>query len=226
MCSMTENGMSDITYHEAVDFLLPRHYSGRIPSISYAFGWYEDGNLQAVCTFGIPASPALCSGICGTEYRDKVIELNRLCRLDTFTKPLSQFVAWCLRQLSAYNLIVVSYSDTAMNHHGYIYQACNFLYTGETKARTDKYTDGNRHSRHYDNGAQDGKRKIRSAKHRYVYFASDKQHRKLYRSVLRYAVFQYPKGDNSTYCLGEYLQPNILDPESKIGVLTSQPNGL
>ena len=41
-----------ITYQEAVDFLLPRHYSGRKPQISYAFGWFIDATLVAVCTFG------------------------------------------------------------------------------------------------------------------------------------------------------------------------------
>lgn len=46
-----------IDYQTAVDFLLPRHYSGRVPSISKAFGWYINGELKAVCSFGKPASP-------------------------------------------------------------------------------------------------------------------------------------------------------------------------
>lgn len=45
---------------EAWDFLKPRHYSGRKPQISQAFGWYIDKKLVAVCTFGKPASPPLC----------------------------------------------------------------------------------------------------------------------------------------------------------------------
>ena len=49
----------------ASDFLLPRHYSGRIPSITKAFGWFVDGELKAVCTFGKPASPYICDGVCG-----------------------------------------------------------------------------------------------------------------------------------------------------------------
>lgn len=124
-----------INYKQAVDFLLPRHYSGRIPSISYAFGLFENNNLVAVCSFGTPASPSLCKGILGIEYKSKVIELNRLCRVETYNKQLSKFVSQCLRELKKYNLVVVSYSDTAMNHHGYIYQACNFYYTGKTKEK-------------------------------------------------------------------------------------------
>ena len=127
---------------EAKEFLLPRHYSGRSPSISWAFGWFINDELQAVCTFGKPASASLCDGVCGKKFSSQVYELNRLCRRETFELPLSMFVSYCLRQLKQLNLIIVSYSDMAMNHHGYIYQACNFVYTGCTKERTDIYAGG------------------------------------------------------------------------------------
>ena len=55
----------EISQELAADFLLPRHYSGRIPSISKAFRWFVKGELKAVCTFGKPASPNLCVGVCG-----------------------------------------------------------------------------------------------------------------------------------------------------------------
>ena len=132
----------EIDSKTAVDFLLPRHYAGRVPTISKAYGWYSGKNLVAVCTFGKPASPPLCVGVCGPEYSKHVFELNRLCRVDGWDEPLSQFVSACLRRLRVMDWIIVSYSDTAMNHHGYIYQACNFLYTGCTKPRTDKYVGG------------------------------------------------------------------------------------
>ena len=41
-----------IKYTQAIKFLLPKHYSGRIPSITYAFGLFKDEELKAVCTFG------------------------------------------------------------------------------------------------------------------------------------------------------------------------------
>ena len=47
---MTE--IKTIAYDTAKDFLLPRHYSGRIPSISYAYGCYNDDNLVGVLTVG------------------------------------------------------------------------------------------------------------------------------------------------------------------------------
>jgi len=212
-----------IDYGTAADFLLLRHYSGRIPVISYAFGWYVDNELAAVCTFGKPASNSLCTGICGKEYAGRVFELNRLCRLEYLKEPLSYFVSACLRRLSGDNLIIVSYSDTAMGHHGYLYQACNFLYTGATKPRTDKYTLGGKHARHYNkNNANqlkifsvidDGNelRVLRSSKHRYVFFAmKDKKLKKKARSAMAYSVEPYPKGDNDTYELGNYLKPVVI----------------
>ena len=200
-----------LNFQQAKDFLLPRHYFGRMPSISYAYGWYLDQQLVAVCTFGKPASNSLCKGICGQDFSSHVYELNRLCRIDNLQEQISCFVSACLRRLSCYNLIIVSYSDTAMAHNGYIYQACNFLYTGLTKKRTDKYTEGNKHSRHYNNDEQKGLRKVRSAKHRYVYFAmKNKKLKKQALKKLNYEISDYPKGQNKNYKLGNYLEPQII----------------
>ena len=206
-----------ITFEQAVTFLLPRHYSGRTPSISIAFGWFIDNKLVAVCSFGKPASPSLCKGILGEEYASQVYELNRLCRIENLNEQLSSFVAACLRRLRPKNWIIVSYSDTDMHHNGFIYQASNFIYTGLTKERTDKYTEGNKHSRHYKNENQGNLRKIRSAKHRYVYFATfDKKLKKMWLENLMYPVMEYPKGVNSNYVLGDYLKTRIIEKDIAI----------
>lgn len=200
-----------IEYHIAIDFLLPRHYSGRKPVVSYAFGAYEDNILKAVCTFGKPASQKPC-WCCGKENEPYVIELNRLCRTDDYKKPLSEFVAWCLRQLKSLDKIVISYSDTGMNHHGYIYQACNFLYTGCTKQRTDPWSSKNKHARHLkEEGA--GYRKIRTSKHRYIYFCTNKKWlKKQWSEKLVYDILPYPKGDNNKdYELGFVLKDKIVE---------------
>jgi hypothetical protein len=93
------SGFSPIAYKQAVDFLLPRHYSGRKPSITFSFGYFEQNELKAVCTFGKPASNSLSIGVCGKEYKDKVFELNRLCVDGEIQIQLSKFLAWCLNQL-------------------------------------------------------------------------------------------------------------------------------
>ena len=202
--------MKEISYKEAIDFLLPLHYSGRKPSVSFAFGYFEKEELKAVCTFGKPASNSLCVGVCGKELSSKVYELNRLCVNGEISIQLSKFVSWCLNQLKPLNLIVVSYADTQMNHCGYIYQATNWFYTGKTKRRTDKYVEGNKHSRHYDKGALESIRKVRSAKHRYIYFCCNKVSKKVYLKKLKYDIFPYPKEENKRYTLGEYIKPIII----------------
>ena len=211
----------EIDYRMAVDFLLPKHYSGRIPTITKAFGWFDRQiytmeHLKAVCTFGKPASPYLCVGICGEKWSANVYELNRLCRVDDWDESLSAFVSACLRRLRCENWIVVSYSDTGMNHHGYIYQACNFIYTGCTKARTDKWTPDGKHSRHYKNSEQGEFRKLRTAKHRYVYFCTfNKRQKREWLNDLNYSIQEYPKGDNDPdYVLGTYMQ-DVLVPVNR-----------
>ena len=194
-----------LTAKEAWDFLKDKHYAGRKPQISKAFGWQIDGILVAVCTFGKPASPTLCTGICGEEHSQSVYELNRLCRIDDLKEPLSQFVSACLRRL------IVSYSDTGMHHNGYIYQACNFIYTGQTKARTDKYTENGKHSRHYDNDKQGEYRVVRTAKNRYVYFCTkDKRLKSEWKNCLNYHILPYPKEENENYILGEFQKPILV----------------
>jgi hypothetical protein len=167
---------------------------------------------MAVCTFGKPASPFLCKGVCGEKWYRNVFELNRLCRVDEWREPLSTFVSACLRRLRAMDWIVVSYSDTAMNHHGYIYQACNFLYTGCTKQRTDVFTEEGKHARHYEKNVSCEYRKVRSAKHRYIYFCTkNKKLKKEWLDCLTYPILPYPKGDNNEdYVLGEYLKEQLI----------------
>ena len=209
---------SYIDYEDAVNFLLPRHYSGRKPSISYAFGVFDKRTMKlvAVCTFGLPASPSLCIGLAGEKNKGNVLELNRLCREPEYKEPLSQFVAWCLKQLN--NVFVVSYSDMAMNHHGYIYQACNFLYTGMTEERTDIYSGVGKHSRHYSQEDKDNALRLkRFSKHRYVYIcAKNKRRKKEMLAELKYPVIKkYPKGDNNKdYKLGDYIKSTVIDTKN------------
>lgn len=201
----------ELNSKEAWEFIGPKHYAGRKPPISKAFGWEIQGELVAAITFGKPASPPLCKGICGDKWSKNVYELNRLCRIDELKEPLSSFVCACLRRLRSLNWIIVSFSDTGMNHNGYIYQSCNFIYTGITKERTDKYTENGKHARHYDNSKQGKYRQVRTAKHRYVYFAThSKKLKRIWKESLNYPIKEYPKGENKNYVLGEFQKPILI----------------
>lgn len=202
---------------EAEPWLLKKHYAKRIPPISYAFGAYKGRQLVGVVTYGTPVSSALRVGICGEQWMDNVIELNRLC-CDNEKNAASMLVGRSLQMLPK-PLVVVSYADTEQGHVGYVYQATNFVYTGLSAKRKDWKLKGMEHlhgatvadmSRGQENRAQWMRDKFgddfylqdRSRKHRYVYFVGSKGQKKLMQSALMYAVEPYPKGDSKRYDAG------------------------
>lgn len=175
------------------------HYARRMPCVQYAYGLYEDGKIVGVVTYGQPASPNLCVGLAGEQNKKKVLELNRLAFLPEYNggNRASYLVGNTLKMLPS-KTFVVSYADWGgWNHVGYVYQATNWLYTGMTKARTDKYANGG-HSRHYSQG--ETRRQMRTAKHRYVYLVGNKKEKKEMLKELRYPIIkEYPKGDSRHY---------------------------
>lgn len=181
-----------ITRAECEPFVIGIHYAHRWPSVSFAFGLFCGDELVGCVTYGSPASPWLCKGVCGEEYRRSVIELNRLTLTHNLKNEASMLVGASLKQLGRErNWIVVSYADTAHNHTGFIYQASNFLFTGTTKPRTDMAAKDGKHSRHHSGDRKN--RVFRSAKHRYVTFVGDRRFKKEARKALKYGVVAYPK---------------------------------
>lgn len=206
--------INKIPAKEAEPFLLMRHYARRLCPISYAFGAWAGPVLIGVVTYGTPASSPLRAGICGEEWGDKVLELNRLC-CDNTKNVASTLVGRSLRLLPKPS-VVVSYADTAQGHVGYIYQATNFIYTGLSAKRTDWKIKGREHlhgatvadeSRGQENRAEWMRQKYgddfylqeRSRKHRYVYFCGSNKQREDMKRALRYPIEPYPKGESRRY---------------------------
>jgi len=183
---------------EVEPWLLEKHYAKRLPMIQYAFGLYVNNILSGVVTYGIPASNNLCEGICGKEFKEYVIELNRLCLMNNEPNQSSFLVANSIKMLPQPS-IIVSYADTAQGHVGYVYQATNFIFTGTTKERTDMFAGEGKHSRHATDPLI---RQFRSAKHRYVFIHGNKKHKKLLKNKLNYPVLSYPKGNTNKYDSG------------------------
>ena len=195
-----------IKSQQTYPWLLEKHYAKRIPQIMFAFGLYDDEALIGVCTFGMPASPFLCIGVCGKEHKSKVIELNRLCLLNNEKKQASFLVANAIKLLPKPK-IIVSYADSAKGHVGYVYQATNFLFTGTSKERTDRFAGERKHPRH---GKDPNIRQFRSAKHRYIYFHCSKTGKKILMSNLRYKVMPFPKGESCHYDSGGIVDKQLL----------------
>ena len=207
------------------EWLLYKHYAHRCPSISFAFGLFKKGILQGVCSFGSPPSPPLCRGICGKEYSHIVLELNRLCVNDGLKKNgLSFFVSQSLKLLPTPR-IIVSYADSSQYHHGYIYQATNFLYTGLSAKRTEwRMKNSNKHSKSICDKYTLKERKNnpnfflaqRPQKHRYIMFIGNKTEKKNLLKALKYPIKPYPKGDNKNYDASYKIKGLLLNRKGKL----------
>lgn len=182
--------VKQISYQATKWWILHLHYAKRMPMISFAYGLFHYGTLVGICTFGSPASPFLCKGICGEKYRKQVIELNRLALLHNIKNEASFFISRTFKLLPSPK-IIVSYADTHQKHIGYVYQATNWLYTGATKQRTDIAPKSGKHSRHHL--GDPSKRVIRWSKHRYVFFIGSKKERRILLENLKYPIVKYAK---------------------------------
>jgi hypothetical protein len=217
----SELSVRRITYEETKNFILFIHYARRMPCVQYAFGLFHKNYPfpVGVVTFGQPASPTLCTGVAGKENKRNVLELNRLVLYPEYNNGnyASFLVGHSLKMLPS-KTFVVSYADWGGWHHvGYVYQATNWLYTGMTKPRTEKYSESG-HQRHYIDGEM--RRQLRTSKHRYVYLVGNKSEVKKMRKQLRYPIIaQYPKGNSERYDLRNPVpfidSHKIIDMEDK-----------
>jgi len=221
----TNWSVQQISFRDVHPWLLKRHYAKRIPPVSYAFGAFLDKSLIGVVTYGTPVSSPLREGVCGRQYSDYVIELNRLCCESK--KNLAGFLISKSLKLIPKPKIIVSFADTAQGHIGYVYQATNFLYIGLSAKRTDWKIKGEEHLhgatiadrfRGVQNRSQallekygdDFYLEDRPRKHRYVIFIGSKKQKKNMRESLKYKVEKYPKGETKKYNANAEIDTQML----------------
>lgn len=202
--SSSEMSVVRIDRDDALPFIKAKHYASRVPSISYAFGLMRANTLVGVVTYGTPPSHTLLKGVAGERHAGIVIELNRLTCENT-RNCASFLVARSLRMLPR-PTIVVSYADTGAGHVGYVYQACNFLYTGMSSPWNDPVVQGLEHQHHatFAHGKTNDEMREqfgdalgfrqRTRKHRYVYINAHRRERAALLAELRYESLPYPKG--------------------------------
>jgi len=204
--------VKSIPQEQTHDWILNKHYAKRIPPIMFAFGLYDqDKDLQGVCTFGMPTR-MFNSGfaIFGGRLEIATYELNRLVMNEGLPKnALSFFLGRCFKAFKKPTCLV-SYADGNMQHHGYIYQATNWIFTGKTESRA-KFVDKNGKeihertiwSRYGDekNALASGEitKHVQGGKYRYFMFLGDKKQVKEMKNKLVYHIESYPKGDNKKY---------------------------
>jgi len=110
------------------------HYSRCIPKSKLVkTGVWEDGVFIGVVIYSYGATPDLVKPY-GLSMQEGC-ELTRIA-LNKHKTPVSKIIAYSLKMLKKSNpglKIVVSFADTNQNHHGGIYQATNWIYSGQSK---------------------------------------------------------------------------------------------
>ena len=123
----------DWATHEAAKYACENwHYSKCVPKSKLSkVGVWERGKFIGVVIYGCGATPNL-----GKPYgleQNKCIELVRIA-LTKHETPVSRIVRiandWMHRANPGLRLIV-SFADTSQGHHGGIYQAGNWIYSGQ-----------------------------------------------------------------------------------------------
>jgi hypothetical protein len=142
--------------------------------------------------------------ICGKEHRSKAICLERgACVPDAPRNAASYLISRAVK-IAAEDRewrIFYAYADPQAGELGTVYQACNWLYIGDTES-TENYgmPDGTilserslRHRKMTKQEALDAGATIiaRAPKRKYVTFAGDKRERKKLRAELRSEVLPY-----------------------------------
>lgn len=185
-----EINMRPVNRWETFNLILNVHYAHRLPSISYAYGLFIGEKLNGVVTFGSPASPFIAESVGGEDFKQYVLELNRLVFYNNKQNQASMLIAYALKTLPKPK-IIVSYADVDQNHLGIVYQASNFYFTGTSKERTDIFAGENKHPRHHLGVLEN--RVKRSSKHRYIKVIGSKTDRKKILKSNTFQILSYPK---------------------------------
>jgi len=149
------------------------HYSRILPTGKIVkLGVWEDGKFIGVVLFSRGASPNLGTAL--ELDQTQVCELTRVA-LTKHTAPVSQIVALALSTLKETNpglRAVISFADPQQGHHGGIYQAGNWIYTGSSNPVTEYFIGGRwRHTRgaYHDPRRPTAPKREAPGKYRYIY---------------------------------------------------------
>ena len=130
---MVQNSLRlDWATHQATAYACKNwHYSKCLPVGKLVkVGAWESGRFVGVVVFGRGATPNLCKPYGLSQVQ--CVELVRVALRD-HAAPVSRIVALSLKFLKQHSSgvkLVVSFADRSQGHHGGIYQAGNWIYSG------------------------------------------------------------------------------------------------
>ena len=211
----------EITYDEAKNVIMANEWLGNMGTTEWTYGLFFGKYLAGVACFGSTAGTNVAASICGEEHRHKVTTLCRgACVHWAHPHSASFLVSGACREMTTKGChIVIAYADPGAGEVGTVYQACNFLYCGQTSP-TEKFRrpDGKIYdsrqvrnlSRDHRSGTPKYKRtraeqkklmieqgceffKDDVRKLRYVGIYGDRRTKRILRAALRWPVLPYPK---------------------------------
>jgi hypothetical protein len=190
------------------------HYSHKMPqAIKYRFGLYYNGEIKGVAVFSVPANRFTITSIFENETQHIGIELSRFFTYDDTPK---NFESYCLKRCFEYIKlnsdvdVIVSYADPNFNHAGYLYQALNGTYLGQTGSEIRYFYKGQLWTRrslgrqkgdteaeHAKRIMADGAVKVKmKGKYKYIFFTCNKKRKKELLNKLKENIVihsKYPK---------------------------------
>jgi len=180
------------------------HYTNTGGNISWDYGLYEGPVLVGVVAYNSPSRDA-CAAVFGDEWALNVAHMGRLvCAEEAPRNVESRLIAGSLKMLAQDKpeiWAVLTYAAQDVGHIGYVYQATNAIYTGETSRRhyyIDR--DGKRRGTKQTNYVtmRDAERRgwtvhHEPPKHRYVYILGTPAQRRERRKLLKLPSLPYPK---------------------------------
>jgi hypothetical protein len=112
------------------------HYSTTLPRFKLAhFGVWQRGTFVGAVIFGCGATPEIGKpfGVTASE----ATELVRVACGAINKTPISRIISICVKKLRRQFTrlrVIVSFADESQGHHGGIYQAMGWIYTGRSRS--------------------------------------------------------------------------------------------
>ena len=203
----------------ATRFVSKYHYTKTCSNIVVAIGQWLDLDLKSVVVFNYCSGREMANQVIDGGSNDNTLELSRLVSFEPKPKNLesyaiSQALKW-LKENMPNIKVVISYADNSVGHHGYIYQASNFIYYGQSRQTIEWYLDGERiHERvlnsRYGTSSLNELKKVLGDKisyikndltksRYYILLSQNKKERKELMKKIKVKPLEYPKGDNKKY---------------------------
>lgn len=154
------------------------HYSGCVPNAGVKIGVWEDGEFVGVVLYGIGAGASTNGKRYGLAPQREIAELVRVALSGKQKTPTSRIVSISIKMVKRMNpnlRMLISFADEmGQGHHGGIYQAMNWVYTGTFTGVCGYIVNGKKcHLRTLTGKNQPpipcGAIPIETKKHRYLY---------------------------------------------------------